>query len=56
MVIVRRSRLLGLLLLTTAVVLPAAAQDAVPTTVTVRAVSNDAKLIQDPSGRRPRHD
>lgn len=29
---------------------PAAAQEAVPTAVTVRAVSNDAKLIQDPVG------
>ena len=29
---------------------PAVAQDAVPTTVVVRAVSNDAKLIQDPVG------
>ncbi|MEF8817907.1 MAG: hypothetical protein V5A20_13675 [Salinibacter sp.] len=29
---------------------PAGAQDAVPTQVTVRAVSNDAKLIQDPVG------
>ena len=29
---------------------PAAAQDAVPTTVVVRAVSNDAKLVQDPVG------
>jgi len=28
----------------------AAAQDAVPTTVVVRAVSNDAKLVQDPVG------
>lgn len=29
---------------------PAAAQEAMPTQVTVRAVSNDAKLIQDPVG------
>lgn len=38
------------LLLLAVVALPAAAQDAVPTQVTVRAVSNDAKLIQDPVG------
>ena len=48
--VLRRSGLLGLLLLASAVALPAAAQEAVPTQVTVRAVSNDAKLIQDPVG------
>ena len=42
--------LLGFLFLSAAVALPAAAQEAVPTQVTVRAVSNDAKLIQDPVG------
>jgi hypothetical protein len=46
----RRPRLWALLLLTAVVALPAAAQEAVPTQVTVRAVSNDAKLIQDPVG------
>jgi hypothetical protein len=46
----RRPRLLVLLLLAAVVALPAAAQEAVPTQVTVRAVSNDAKLIQDPVG------
>ena len=42
--------LLSLFFLSAAVALPAAAQEAVPTRVTVRAVSNDAKLIQDPVG------
>jgi hypothetical protein len=42
--------LLGLFLLSAAVAWPAAAQEAVSTQVTVRAVSNDAKLIQDPVG------
>lgn len=42
--------LLGVFFLSAAVSLPAAAQEAVPTQVTVRAVSNDAKLIQDPVG------
>ena len=46
----RRPRLWALLLLAVVVSLPAAAQEAVPTQVTVRAVSNDAKLIQDPVG------
>ena len=41
------SALLGALLL---LVGPAAAQEAVPTQVTIRAVSNDAKLLQDPVG------
>jgi hypothetical protein len=41
---------LVLLLLAVALALPAAAQEAVPTQITVRAVSNDAKLIQDPVG------
>lgn len=40
----------GLLALFTLAAVPAAAQEAVPTQVTVRAVSNDAKLIQDPVG------
>lgn len=40
----------GLLFLSVAALQPAAAQEAVPTQVTVRAVSNDAKLIQDPVG------
>ena len=37
-------------LLALALAVPAMAQDAVPTTVVVRAVSNDAKLVQDPVG------
>lgn len=40
----------GFLLLSFLAVGTTAAQDAVPTQVTVRAVSNDAKLIQDPVG------
>ena len=40
----------GLLFLSAVLALPTAAQEAVPTQVTVRAVSNDAKLIQDPVG------
>ncbi len=39
-----------LLLIAPGLVVPAAAQEAVPTTVVVRAVSNDAKLLQDPVG------
>lgn len=38
------------LLLTLLLVMPATAQEAVPTQVVVRALSNDAKIIQDPVG------
>lgn len=41
---------LGLLLLTAVLALPATAQETIPTDVTVRAVANDAKLLQDPVG------
>jgi hypothetical protein len=40
----------GFLFLSAASLQPAVAQEALPTQVTVRAVSNDAKLIQDPVG------
>ena len=40
----------GLLFLSAAPLQPVAAPEAVPTPVTVRAISNDAKLIQDPVG------
>ncbi|MFP4228549.1 MAG: hypothetical protein ACLFTE_06955 [Salinivenus sp.] len=42
--------LLGLFVLSAVLAPPVAAQEAVPTQVTVRAISNDAKLIQDPVG------
>ncbi len=45
-----RFRSLCIALLALLLAVPASGQDAVPTTVVVRAVSNDAKLIQDPVG------
>lgn len=46
----RTLRILNIAFLALLLVAPAVAQEAVPTTVVVRAVSNDAKLIQDPVG------
>ncbi|WP_103019932.1 hypothetical protein [Salinibacter altiplanensis] len=46
----RSVRFLAVLPLLLLLAVPTVAQDAVPTQVTVRAVSNDAKLIQDPVG------
>ncbi len=45
-----RSSLVVSLLFAFVLVLPAPAQEAVPTQVVVRALSNDAKIIQDPVG------
>lgn len=45
-----RLRSLSIALLAVLLAAPASGQDAVPTTVVVRAVSNDAKLVQDPVG------
>jgi hypothetical protein len=45
-----RSSLVVSLLFAFVLILPAPAQDAVPTQVVVRALSNDAKIIQDPVG------
>ena len=45
-----RVRTLCIALLSLLLAVPAAGQEPVPTTVVVRAVSNDAKLIQDPVG------
>lgn len=41
---------LALLFLASAFVLPASAQEEVPTDIVVRALSNDAKIVQDPVG------
>lgn len=45
-----RPRFLLPFVLALLLVLPASAQDATPTQVVIRAVSNDAKIIQDPVG------